>query len=247
MLPNGTDDLLLEGFHEPIVQDPIRESGKGGGLTIYVNKRVCDEDDIDKFNPNPEPNNTCGEFQFIKIKNCKQSNKNVVIGNVYRSPNRNPEQFNSLFEIILQKFNRHIKKKLFYIVGDFNQDLIKYETNTTCQNLVDTATSHGLVQLVSRPTRLTEYTYTLIDHVYTNNLENTLSCKIVTLDLSDHLAIHTRVSLNSEGANISKPKNRTDTNSSREFRIYNEANNYTFKSLLDDENWEKLHDEMDAQ
>ena len=247
MLPNGTSDLLLEGFHEPIIQEPIRASGKGGGLTIYVNKRVCDEDDIEEFDPNPEPANTCGEFQFLKVKNCKGSNKTVVIGNVYRSPARNPENFNSLLENILHTLNRHVKNKLFYLVGDFNQDLIKYDTDANSQNLVNTAMSHGLVQLVSRPTRLTEHTATLIDHVYTNNLDCTLSCNIVTLDLSDHLAIHTKVSLNPNSPNIPKTKNRPDTGHRRDFRMFNEANNYKFKTLIDDENWEEVYGEMDTQ
>ena len=39
-----------------------------------------------------------------------------------------------------------------YIVGDFNQDLIKHENNVDCQNLIDFAHNHGFEQLVSRPT-----------------------------------------------------------------------------------------------
>ena len=27
---NGTDDLILDGFQGPIIQDPIRSMGKGG-------------------------------------------------------------------------------------------------------------------------------------------------------------------------------------------------------------------------
>ena len=69
----------------------------------------------------------------------------------------------------------------------------------------------------------------------------------MTLDLSDHLAIHTIISLKSDSANISKTKNKTDTNHSREFRIFNEANNCKFKNLIDDENWDELNEEMDAQ
>lgn len=29
-LPNGIDDLILDGFHEPFLQEPLRKSGKGG-------------------------------------------------------------------------------------------------------------------------------------------------------------------------------------------------------------------------
>ena len=35
-LPNGISDIRLDGFHVPLVQKPIRSTGKGGGLVIYV-------------------------------------------------------------------------------------------------------------------------------------------------------------------------------------------------------------------
>ncbi len=152
-LPNGLNDLLLEGFHEPLVLPPIRASGRGGGLAIYVNKRVCDDTNIESLDINPEPENTSGEFQFIKIKECKGTQKSVVIGNVYRSPSRKPDSFNLLFDSVLQKLNRHAKK-LVYIVGDFNQDLIRYDQDINSQNLVDYASNHGFIQIVSRPTEL---------------------------------------------------------------------------------------------
>ena len=72
-LPNGISDLLLDGFHKPILKAPLRSSGKGGGLAIYVNTRVCaDEENIKEFDPDPEPENSCGEFKFVKIMNCKK-------------------------------------------------------------------------------------------------------------------------------------------------------------------------------
>ena len=181
------------------------------------------------------------------LRNCKGSNKTNIIGNVYRSPSGNPEKFNTLFNTVLQKLHRHTKKKSCHIVGDFNQDLIKYDTDTNCQNLVYNATSNGFVQLVSRPTRITENSATLIDHVYTNNLDSTNSCNILKVDLSDHLAIHTTVALKVDGAsNIGRHSN-IDNNTNKEFRIFNEASNQLFKELMDDETWDELHDNMNAQ
>ena len=250
-LPHGIPDIELDGFHEPILQPPIRSSGRGGGLAIYVNKRICEESDIDsEFNPNPEPDNFNGEFQFIKIKNFKGSNRTVIFGNVYRSPSRNAEKFNALFENVLQKLDRHTKNKLLYLVGDFNQDLIKYDTDANSQNLIDMCTSHGLVQLISRPTRITDSSATLIDHVYTNNVENIKSCNILTVDLTDHLATHTKVSFSTHSGTLSnvRSKNRGEAVSDKkEFRIFNEANNSQFENLINAENWEDIHDDMDAQ
>jgi exonuclease III len=30
-LPNGKNDIVLEGFYEPLIQNPNRASGRGGG------------------------------------------------------------------------------------------------------------------------------------------------------------------------------------------------------------------------
>ena len=247
-LPNGINDILLEGFHEPYVQAPIRTSGLGGGLAIYVNKRVCEQENIEIFDPNPDPSNTSGEFQFIKLKLCKGQQKTVIIGNIYRSPSRNPDSFNTLFDSVLQKIDRH-SKKLVYLVGDFNQDLIQYEHDINCQNLVDYTTNHGFVQIVSRPTRITDHSATLIDHVYTNNLDSTISCNILTCDISDHLAIHTRISLGSSSINSMRNirNSRTNDTEQTQTRVFNEANNAKFKQLIEDETWDEIQDDMDAQ
>ena len=142
--------------------------------------------------------------------------------------------------------NNTYSNKLIYIVGDFNQDLIKFENDNDCQNLVDNVHNCGFVQLVSRPTRVTENTHTLIDHVYTRSIENVLSCNILTLDTSDHLAINTKISLGSASSatrtNFGKSKNDKS-----DFRVFNEANNQNFKHLIENENWEEITEDMDAQ
>ena len=84
-LANGIDDLEIEGFHPPIFQAPARSTCRGGGLATYINKRLCTVDDIELLCNIPEPSPD-GEFLFLKIKQCKNVNKTVIIGNVYRSP-----------------------------------------------------------------------------------------------------------------------------------------------------------------
>ena len=248
-LPNGLLDITLEGFYDPIIQDPIRNSGKGGGLAIYVNKRVCiDEDKIVPFSPFSDPENTSGEFQFIKIQECKGKPKTVILGNVYRSPSKTPEKFNKFYENILQKLdtNRYAHK-IKVIVGDFNQDLIKHDSDNDCQTLIDNAHNHGFAQIVSRPTRITEHSATLIDHVYTNDISSIHSCNILTLDLSDHLATHTKISLGastSQAPHLRATKIKTDKS---EQRMFNEANHQTFGHLISAETWDGITDDMDAQ
>ena len=247
-LPHGISDITLPGFYDPIAQNPLRISGKGGGLALYVNKRVCEnESDIVPFCPYNEPDNKSVEFQFVKILECKCHRKTVILGNAYRTPSKNPEKFNVYFDDILKKLNTNrYANKIKYIVGDFNQDLIKHDDNAYCRNLIDNAHNNGFVQLVSHTTRITDHSATLIDHVYTNNLDSALSCNILTLDLSDHLATHTKISLGgtthaSRIAGDNYAKNNIET------RMFNDANHEIFKDLINAETWNDISADMDAQ
>ena len=246
-LPNGLDDLLLDGFHDPIVQAPIRNTGRGGGLAIYINTNICDFDDIEKIDPNPDPTNFHGEFQFLEIKRCKGSNNTIILGNVYRSPSRNPNEFNTLLDATLTRLTRHSKKHVL-IVGDFNIDLIQHDKDINSQNLIENTTQHGFIQVVSRPTRITDHSATLIDHVYTSKIQNILNCDILTVDLSDHLATMTTLLLGNITENLVPKFRKTDMGTS-EFRIFNEANDMRFKQLIDEENWDTVtpDDSHDAQ
>ena len=240
-LPNGIQDITLDGFFDPIVQDPI--SNKGGGLAIYIHKRVVEnEDDIDKkYHPNPDPQNTSGEFQFVKIHKCKGFQQTKIIANVYRSPSRKAEAFNKLLESVLHKIERHSKKHC-HIAGDFNMDLLKHDNVTDYQDLINIMVKHNFVQIVSRPTRITDTSATLIDHVYTNNLESTVNCNILTTCLSDHLSTVTTLNLGNTRENNQNARLLIHDNTlpDREYRIFNEANDQKFKNLVDEENWSSI-------
>ena len=243
-LANGLSDLLIEGFHPPIFQAPARSTCRGGGLVTYVNQRVCAADDIEKLNNIPEPSPD-GEFLFIKIKNCRSLSKSVIIGNVYRSPSSTPVKFNELFGTVFHNIRRHNNKQIL-IAGDFNVDLIKYDRDISSQDLIELTTNHGFIQLISRPTRVTDHSATLIDHIYTNKICSTVHSSVVTVDLSDHLATLATISLDGNFDQSQRLTNRHNDTETCEFRMFNDANNEKFKQLIAEENWESL-DGLDAQ
>lgn len=100
---------------------------------------------------------------------------------------------------------------------------------------------------MSRPTRITENSATLIDHVYTNNIDSTLSCNIITLDLSDHLATHTRITLGNSTAESRRISIQSKFKKCDQ-RVFNESNDLKFRQLINDETWESaLTEDSDAQ
>ena len=48
--------------------------------------------------------------------------------------------------------------------------------------------SHDLLPVITKPTRITNHSATLIDHIYTNTV-NSLVSGILTIDISDHLPV----------------------------------------------------------
>ena len=237
--PNGLDHLLIEGFHPPFHQAPARASHRGGGLLTYINQRVCSADDIECISLDLQPD-LAGEILVTKIKSCKKFKNTLLIINVYRSPSNNAQKFNSILDETLNKLRRH-SKKLILMAGDFNVDLIKHDTDVNSQNLINTTASHGFVQVISRPTRITDHSATLIDHVYTNKAHKVKGSSVIALDLSDHLATYISISLDPsyDRANPSTyiPNPNRTTDKPREYRIFNEANNDNFKELIKGENW----------
>ena len=59
------------------------------------------------------------------------------------------------------------------------------------KHLKDLYQSFGLKQLISEPTRKTENTSTLIDHIAVGNTNNTVDSGVVKIAISDHYVIYT--------------------------------------------------------
>ena len=76
-------------------------------------------------------------------------------------------------------------------VGDFNLNLLQYNHHVTTLEFIDNVFSHAFCPLISQPSRLTSYSATLIDKIFTNNLSQNVFNGIVLSDLSDHLPVFT--------------------------------------------------------
>ena len=89
----------------------------------------------------------------------------------------------------LVKLNKY-KNKQILLLGDLNIDLIRYDTDTFAQTLIEYLSCYGLLPVISRPTRITDHSASLIDHIYVDSLFSIAITGIVTLDISDHLGIY---------------------------------------------------------
>jgi len=111
---------------------------------------------------------------------------------VYEHPSANSEEFTLKFEELLKEmnFNRYDA----YILGDMNIDLLKHHTHHQTGRYLDMLYSHDLLPVITKPTRITNHTAALIDHIYTNTVKSLVS-GILTVDISDHLPVFCMVDI----------------------------------------------------
>ena len=97
---------------------------------------------------------------------------------------RNPSASYEWFDIFVQMIdNIHTVKPHadILVLGDFNIDLLKPHSSWD-----STITLLGLTQLVKSPTRITQTSVTLIDHIYTNNPDVITEVSVPDLSIIDH-------------------------------------------------------------
>ena len=77
------------------------------------------------------------ESIFIEVINPKS--KNLIIGCIYKHPSMNPNEFIDVYmSNLLQKISK--EDKTIMLMGDFNIDLLKYDTNDDNTAFLDSMT-----------------------------------------------------------------------------------------------------------
>ena len=80
-------------------------------------------------------------------------------------------------------------------MGDFNINILNSQSHQSML-MINPFLTNRMFALISKPTRITCSTATLIDNIFTNNLEQSMSSGILYTDLSDHLLIFKVTRLN---------------------------------------------------
>ena len=74
-------------------------------------------------------------------------------------------------------------------MSDFNLDLLHYSTHSPTQEFIDSLFSYGFYPLISKLTRITSHSATLIDNIFTNEPATCTHSCIVLNDISDHMPV----------------------------------------------------------
>ena len=125
------------------------------------------------------------ESCWIEIENKKS--KNVAIGCINRHPNNDCNLFYELLRNTLVTLNN--KGHEVVLIGNINIKFLQYNANNITSEYLDMILEMGFMPLITKPTRITDHTATLIDHIYTNVPEKVINAGIFTADITDHLPV----------------------------------------------------------
>jgi len=162
-----------------------RKEKRGGGVAVFVREGLTykTRPDLGVFDE--------GKFESVFVEIIRgRGRRNDVVGVVYRPPGASPGEFSEVLVKMAQVLTK-LRGVNGYIMGDFNVDLIKSGTHGPSGEFLGGFTSGGFYPLVSLPTRLASGT--LIDNIFTNNLEDKIEAGLVTVEVSDHLPIFAMV------------------------------------------------------
>ena len=234
----------LPGYHEIIHK--TRTNSVGGGVAIYINSSL-------KFTILKDYSifkEKIFESLFIEVEFYNK--KKIILGNIYRSPCMSvgdisaSDKMNYFLEHmqgIIDSIGDRNQKAI--LCGDFNLNLLSYNNHAPTKEFTNMLFSAGFLQLISHPTRVAQHnnrnTVSLIDHIWSNDIQDQMESGVITTYLSDHFATFHFIGTKKH---LTPPK----TISSRVFSDDNienfkqDLNNFSFNEVFEREDCQSSYD-----
>ena len=209
-----------------------RTNKTGGGVSLYMKKHIQFNRRTDLQSPDPD-----FETVFVEVdKESINTEANVIMGVIYRSPGSDLKKFNLYINDILLQIKN--ESKLSYLMGDYNINLLNYQTHSLTNQFVDTFFAYSFSPLITNPTRVTEKSATLIDNIFTNHIQETNCVKgILYADITDHFPVFF---IDSSSTSKNKPDYFYK-------RCYSEKNFQKFKESIISSDLDCIYSNSDAQ
>ena len=178
-----------------------------GGVALYIKENIHFSERTD-LSINIE-----GEFESIFIE-AKSNKHRFIVGEIYRTPGTNTHMSIERYQQTLDKLD--LEHCDIYLGTDQNFDYTKMNINRSTAELFETFYSRGYLPTITKPTRITKTTATLIDNIYIKcNKPHNIISGIINSQISDHLPVFvfakTKVTIKPE--NSLKVKSRSITDS----------------------------------
>ena len=200
-----------------------------GGLALYVSEKYPNQYILNEYTK-------CLDFiesLFVRVEVGKIS---IICGVVYHRPGTSTREFVNEINLIMNEIIN--KSKYVFIMGDFNINLLNAD-NRYATDLIDMFHSLGLLSLINKPTRVTDGSITLIDHIWSNCFDKVKYNGILYTHISDHFPIFSIFDI--EGTLLN-----SDSRKLLLFRDFSDLNIENFKQDLDQTSWDLVFATIDA-
>ena len=171
---------------------------------------------------------------------CTYNAKNFICGTIYRPPKGNISLFIEKIEFFCQYIFENFQNYSVTIGGDMNLDLFKLDGNAYITEYYTVMNAFGYELVINRPTRVSNNSCTLIDHIWTKNSSGNSNLKsfVVQMVVSDHFPCYFQI-----------PDGQPSLTSKIKI-VYREFNNFRdemFSSKLLNEDWGNIFGISDCQ
>ena len=199
-----------------------------GGVAILTDKSLRS-----RSRPDLHVESIYLEHIVVELKTDKD---NILLVSGYRPPNANYKVFIKEYIALLKKLNKLKQHKI--ILGiDHNRDLLKAHLHKQTNQFLEKNLELDLVPSISKPTRITRKTATLIDNVLiSQSLQAQMRPYLIVEDISDHLPILIVLrDLNKSvrGSNLIKSRNLNTNNIEK---MGNDIRRHDWQNLLSKSN-----------
>ena len=155
-----------------------RKNNKGEGVGFLISEGLSYKslNNLDKLDD-------CVESIFIEIE---LNTGKALLGSLYRPPNNNPQLFLEYYDELCKSIKSGYKN---VIIGlDHNLNLLNHHNHKDTQKFLETLLENDQFPCITRPTRITHHSATLIDNIIvSSNLHFKQNSGIILSDLSDHM------------------------------------------------------------
>lgn len=173
------NDSYNEGIEGYTSFHAYRTVNCGGGVSLYIGNHI---DCV----INEKISSISDALEIISVEILIGDTIVNVFG-IYRPPSGSIRQFLSELDYCLSSVNPNHN---IVLCGDFNIDLIA--DNGNVGDLCDLMRSHSLFSCINLPTRITDHSFTLIDHLWTNIL-STRDSGVLVCNVTDHYSVFSTV------------------------------------------------------
>jgi len=211
-------ECILPGYH-PLHYVTRNDTTKSkGGVGIYVNNSL-------QYKHRPDLSLFIKHVFESTVIEIAFGKKHILIGSIYR-PNTYPHADLDIFMHNMNELQSILaaENKDVYIMGDVNIDLLKFRDHSKTSAYIEDIFSQGFLPLITKPTRITDHSATLIDHIYTNKQNLHATSGIIITDISDHFGIFSTIKYNCLQIN--------NTPSHKMVRSFNDDNINKFNDIL---------------